>query len=205
MGLKMQSRWLASVAAAVALLLIASSSALAAAEEKPQSAAEACGSITEGASDGAPAACEQGYKDATNKGALGASCALGVGAIEAAEYQHDCKFGFIFAGGVSASEPTPSSKAESECASITEGASDGSPAACEQGYEDALAGDTQEVACDHLGAGAITAVEYGVACEDGWFVAKGEATCMPGSDPMNGQQGTTIKSDAATDKTCSEA
>jgi hypothetical protein len=201
----MKSRLLPSIIAAAVVLLVASSSSLGASEQSQSAEAQACSSITEGASDNAATACAQGFKDASAHSTLAASCAFGVGAIELVENQHDCKYGFFFAGGVTQTEPTPSSKAVSECAPITEGASDGSPAACEQGYQDALAGDTQDVSCDHLGAGAITAVEYTTACEDGWFAAKEEPTCIPGSNPMNGQQGTTIKSDAATDKTCSGA
>jgi hypothetical protein len=201
----MKSRWLLSIAAPALALLVASSSAAGASAQSQSAAAAACSSITEGASDNAAKACAQGYTDAGDHATLAASCALGIEGIELAENQHDCKFGFIFAGGVSKTAPSPSAKAVSECASITEGASDGSPAACEQGYQDALAGDTQDESCDHLGEGAITAIEYVTACEDGWFAAKEEATCIPGADLMNGQPGSTIKSDAATDKTCSAA
>jgi len=198
-------RWLAPVVAALLVSFVVAEPSSAAEESTSGAAAKICGEITEGASDNAAKACEQGFTDAGSHATLASSCALGVDAIELVENQHDCKFGFMIAGGVTQSEPTPSSKATSECESITAGASDGSPAACEQGYQDALAGDALDTSCFHLGAGAITAVEYATACEDGWFVAKGEATCIPGADPMNGQPGTTIKSDAATDKTCSSA
>jgi len=200
----MKSRWLASIAVTVLVSLVASSSSLGASEPS-KSATEACAAIAEGASGNAETACAQGFTDAGKQATLAASCELGVEAVEVAENEHDCKLGFIFAGGVTQTEPTPTATAVSECALITEGAVDGSPAACEQGYQDGLAADTQDASCDHLGAGAITAVEYTVACEDGWFAAKDEATCIPGSDLMNGQQGTTIASDAATDKTCSGA
>jgi hypothetical protein len=93
----------------------------------------------------------------------------------------------------------------SECASVTEGASDESPAACEQGYQDALAGHSQEASCDHLGAGAIAAPEYVISCEDGWFLAKGDATCLPGADPLNGEPGTTLAIDDEADKVCAAA
>lgn len=200
----MKSRVLSWVAAGALVFLVAPSSSSAASE--PSSAATAaCNSIAEGASGNAIEACAQGFTDASNHTALIASCAQGIGAIEVAENQHDCKLGFIFAGGVTQAESTPTSKAVSECAAITEGATDGSPAACEQGYQDALAGETLDASCFHLGAGAITAPEYTIACEDGWFVAKSEPDCIPGVNPMNGQQGTTIKSDTEADKTCSAA
>jgi hypothetical protein len=200
----MQAKWLLSIAVAALVLLAASASSSGAAQ--PSSAATSeCSAITEGASDNAAAACAQGFMDALSHSTLAASCALGVSGIELFEDQHDCKYGFIFAGGVTATAPSPSAQAVSECASITEGASDESPAACAQGYQDGLAGDTQDASCDHLGAGAITAVEYTTSCEDGWFDAKDEPACMPGADPQNSQPGSTIKSDAATDKTCSAA
>jgi hypothetical protein len=199
----MKSRWLSAIAVAALVSLAAVSPSFGVSESSQSSAAKECESITEGTSDNAAKACVQGFQDAVAHSTLAASCELGVGVIELDENQHDCKFGFIFAGGATGTAPSPSSKAVTECASITEGASDGSPAACEQGYQDGLAGDTQDASCDHLGDGAITAVEYTISCEDGWFVAKEEAGCIPGSDPMNGQPGSTIKSDAATDKTCS--
>lgn len=200
----MKSRALGSiVAAALLFILVAAGTSVAESSPSATSASAVCGSTTEGASDAAATACEQGFNDATAHAALGASCALTVGKIEAVEYEHDCKFGFIFAGGVTQTAPTPTSAAASECASITRGASDGSPAACEQGYQDALAGDTQDASCDHIGAGAITAVEYANSCEDGWFVAKGEPSCIPGIEPTSGQPGTTIAADAEVDKTCS--
>jgi hypothetical protein len=62
-----------------------------------------------------------------------------------------------------------------------------------------------DASCDHLGAGAITAIEYVTSCEDGWFVGKGEPSCIPGADPLDGQPGTTIATDAETDKNCSAA
>jgi len=203
----MKSKALPSIAAAMLVLLLASSSSLGASESASPTATKECGSISEGASGNAVEACAQGYDHAGAHATLAASCLLGVGAIEAVENQHDCKLGFILAGAGGVTQPTltPSSKAASECASITRGASDESPAACEQGYQDALAGDTQDVSCDHLGAGAITAVEYATACEDGWFVAKDESACIPGIDPENGQQGTTIAAESATGKTCPAA
>ncbi len=200
----MRSRWLPSIAATALVLLVASSSSLGASEQSP-AATQACSAISEGASANAETACAQGYMDAGAHSTLAASCALGVAAITAVENQRDCKLGFIIAGGATQPAPSPNAKAMAECASLTEGASDGSPAACEQGYADALAGDTQDASCDHLGEGAIKAVEYATACEDGWFVGKGEPACIPASDPMNGQPGTTIKSDAAADETCSKA
>jgi hypothetical protein len=201
----MKSKALPLITATVLVFLVASTSYAGTSEQPLSAAAKTCSEAAEGASGNAITACAQGYRGASAHATLAASCALGVGAIEAAENQHDCKFGFIVAGGVTQEAPSPSSTAVSECASLTEGASDGSPAACEQGYQDALAGDTQDASCDHLGAGAITAFEYVTACEAGWFVAKGEPACIPGVDPMNGQQGTTINTDAATDKTCSAA
>jgi hypothetical protein len=200
----MQAKWLLAVSVAALLLLVVSASSSGA--PQPSSAAtKECSAITEGTSDNAAAACAQGYMDALAHATLAASCALGVSGIELFEAQHDCKYGFIFAGGVTATAPTPSANAVSECASITDGASDESPAACEQGYQGGLAGDTQDASCDHFGAGAITAVENATSCEDGWFDAKNEPGCMPGADPQNSQPGSTIKSDAETDKTCSAA
>jgi hypothetical protein len=136
-------------------------------------AGKACSEIAIGSTSNAVAACAQGYRDAG--ATLAKSCAFGVGLVEGVEDERDCKFGFIVAGGVKASEPSSNTKAESECAPLTEGATDGAPAACEQGYEDALAGEEEDASCDHLEAGAITAVEYVASCEDGWAVAKGEA------------------------------
>jgi hypothetical protein len=198
----MKIRWLASIAAAALVSMVAPSASLGA-SEPAQSPEVGCSFITEGPSDNAAAACEQGYKDATAHSTLAASCELGVEAITLVENEHDCKFGFIIAGGEEQTEPTASPKAVSECGFITEGAIDGSAAACAQGYEDALAGKTLDASCDHLGAGAITAVEYTVSCEDGWFDAKEEPGCIPGSYIKNGQPGSTIKSDAATDANCS--
>jgi hypothetical protein len=198
----MKTRLLAPIAATALMMLIVPSASLAASEPS-QSPEVGCSFITEGASDNAAKACEQGYKDATSHSTLAASCALGVESISLEENQHDCKFGFIIAGGEEQSAPSPSPKAESECGFITEGAIDGSAAACEQGYEDGLASKTQDASCDHLGAGAITAVEYTISCEDGWFDAKEEAGCIPGAYIMNGQPGSTIESDEAADKACS--
>lgn len=200
----MKSIWLASLAATL-MVLVASSSALAASEQPSSAATAACESIALGSSGNNVAACAQGFTKASGHEALAASCALGVGEVSAVENEHDCKLGFYFAGGGSETAPAKNAKATSECEAITRGASDGSPAACEQGYVDALAGDTQDASCDHLGAGALSAPEYTVACEDGWFVAKNEPDCIPGIDPENGQQGTTIEADAQADKGCAEA
>lgn len=189
--------------AATALVFVAvSSSAWGEASSSASAGTEACASITEGASDNAAAACAQGFADASAHTTLAKSCALGAGAIELVENGHDCLLGFIYAEGVSETAPSPSSKAVSECAAVTEGASDESPAACEQGYQDALAGHTQEASCDHLGAGAIAAPEYVISCEDGWFLAKNDATCLPGADPMNGEPGVTLAIDDEADKAC---
>jgi hypothetical protein len=188
--------------AVTALVFVAVSSSAWGETSPSASATQACASITEGASDNAATACAQGFADAGAHTTLAKSCALGVGAIELVENGHDCLLGFLYAEGVSETAPSPSAKAISECASITEGASDESPAACEQGYQDALAGNTQEASCDHLGAGAIAAPEYVISCEDGWFVAKGDATCLPGADPMNGEPGTTLAIDDEADKAC---
>lgn len=200
----MKSKWLLSIIAAALVCLGATSSSAGASGEPSSAATEACSAISEGASGNAAEACAQGFTDASTHGTLEASCKFGVGVIEAVENEHDCKTGFILSGEASAATPSPSAAAVSECASITAGATDGSPAACEQGYQDAIAGDTQDASCDHLG-GAITAVEYANACEDGWFAGKGEPTCIPGSDPENGQPGTTIEADAAADEACSAA
>jgi hypothetical protein len=196
----MRSRALPTVAAAALVCLAAAGPASGA---STPSAAETCSSITEGASGNAQAACLQGYAGATLKATLPLVCLTGVKAIEVAENEHDCKAGFIYAGGVAKAAPAANSAAEAACASVTEGAADESPAACEQGYQDALAGLKQEASCYHIGAGAITAIEYVNACEAGWFLAKKEATCIPGVDSMNGQPETTVESDPATDKTCS--
>ena len=200
----MKHRWLVSVVVSAlgALVLLAASSTSSGASEPSSAALQACGSISEGASGNAITACAQGYTEASSKATLAASCAFGVGAIEAIENEHDCKTGFILAGGPSSSPPTPSSAAVTECEAITRGASDGSPAACEQGYQDALAGDSQDASCDHLEEGAITAVEYATSCEDGWFVAKDEPGCIPGIDPENAQPGDTIEASATADKAC---
>jgi|GEM_PF-1833860 hypothetical protein len=195
----MKSKALLLIAATALLLIAMSSSAWA---ETAPTAAEVCGATTEGASDGAEKACEQGFTDAGSQTALAKACAVGEGAVEVGEYGHDCLYGFLFAEGVTETEPTPTPKAESECAALTEGAADGSPAACEQGYQDALAGHTQEASCDHLGAGAITAPEYVLSCEDGWFLAKNEADCIPGTDLNNGEPGSTLAIDAEADKSC---
>jgi hypothetical protein len=200
----MKSRWLGAVLATALLALIVSNSSSAATEPSP-AATKACTAISENSSDNAVAVCAQGYTDAGSGASLEASCALGVALVAASENERDCKFGFVFAGGPTSSAPTPTAKAVSECASITEGASDGSPAACEQGYEDALAGDTADVSCDHLGAGAITAIEYVTSCEDGWFVGKGAPGCIPGGNPEEGQPGSTIETDAEALKSCSAA
>ncbi len=200
----MKSRWVGSILATAMLLLIASSSSSAATEPSP-AATKACTAISEGSSDNAIAACAQGYTDAGSGATLEASCALGINLVTLSENQRDCKFGFVFAGGPTSSAPTPTAKAVSVCASVTEGASDGSPAACEQGYQDALAGDTADASCDHLGAGAITAIEYVTSCEDGWFEGKGAPGCIPGGDPTDGQPGTTIETDADALKSCSTA
>jgi hypothetical protein len=200
----MKSILRASIAAILAMLAVSASAA--AASEQPSSAAtSACGSIAEGSSGNNVAACAQGFTKASSHEALAASCALGVGEVSAFENEHDCKIGFFFAGGGSEKPPATNAKATTECEAVTLGASDGSPAACEQGYEDALAGETQDASCDHLGSGAVSAPEYTVACEDGWFVAKDEPDCIPGIDPENGQQGTTIEADSQVDKACTEA
>jgi len=204
-GVAVKRRWLSSIAGPSLVLLAALSSSSAASEQPPTAATKACSAISEGASGNAIEACAQGYKDSGAHSALAASCAFGVGVITAVENEHDCKTGFILAGGGTLASPSPNPQAASTCAAITRGATDGSPAACEQGYEDALAGDTQDASCDHVGEGAITAVEYAIACEDGWFMAKDEPACIPGSDPENGQPGTTIAADAAADKACSAA
>lgn len=198
----MKPMWLAAFLATALLLLVMSSSSSATPEPSP-AATKACTAISENSSDNAGAACAQGYTDAGSRASLEASCALGVNSIALSENQLDCKFGFVFAGGPTSSAPTPTTKAVSECASVTEGASDGSPAACEQGYQDALAGDTADASCDHLGAGAITAIEYVTSCEDGWFVGKGAPGCIPGGNPGDGQPGATIETDAEALKSCS--
>jgi hypothetical protein len=200
----MKSILRASVAAILAMLVV-SGSALAASEQPSSAATSTCSAIADGSSGNNVGACAQGFTKASNHEALAASCALGVGDVSAFENERDCKLGFFFAGDGSEKTPATNAKATTECEAITLGASDGSPAACQQGYEDALAGETQDASCDHLGSGAVSAPEYTVACEDGWFVAKDEPDCIPGIDPENGQQGTTIEADSQVDKSCAEA
>jgi hypothetical protein len=195
----MKSKALPLIAATALIFIAASSSAFA---ETAPSGAEVCAATTEGASDAAAKACEQGFSDASSHATLAKTCAVGEGAVEISEYGHDCLLGFIFAEGVTETEPTASSKAVSECAAITEGAADGSPAACEQGYQDALAGHTQEASCDHIGAGAIAVPEYVISCEDGWFVAKEQEACIPGTDINNASPGVTLAIDVEEDKEC---
>jgi len=203
----MKSKALPSITATVLLLVVLvacyASSSLAAGTS-PARAVLACGAIAEGSTEG-NTTCALGYGGATNHATLSGSCALTLTGLTNVEATHDCKLGYIIAAGVTQEAPSPSAAAKLACGSISEGATDGSPAACEQGYQDALAGETLEASCTHLGEGAITAVEYVVACEDGWFVGKDEPACIPGSDPLNGQPGSTISADAATDKTCSAA
>lgn len=55
---------------------------------------------------------------------------------------------------------------------------------------------------DHLGEGAITAVEYVISCEDGWFLGKNEAAYIPGTDLNNGAPGITLALDTEADKSC---
>jgi hypothetical protein len=202
----MKSKSLWAIAAVVLVFSVSgcgsSSSSSSTSQASLSPAAKVCSEVAV-TGDEAIATCAEGYKAATAHGTVAGTCALGDGGIKTVEDQRDCKAGFIVAGGVTQTAPSPSAAAVSECESITRGASDGSPAACEQGYQGALAGDSQEASCYHLGAGAITTFEYVTSCEAGWFVAKGEPACTPGSDPKNGQPGSTIKSDAATDKTCS--
>jgi hypothetical protein len=198
-AIAMMSKVLPLIAATALIFIAASSSALA---ETAPSGAEVCAATTEGASDAAAKACEQGFTDAGSHATLAKTCALGEGAVEVSEYGHDCLLGFIFAEGVTETEPKPTPKAESECAAVTEGAADGSPAACEQGYQDGLTGQTQEASCDHIGAGAITAPEYVISCEDGWFLAKEQAACIPGTDLHNGAPGITLAIDIEEDKEC---
>jgi len=198
----MKSKALPLIAATALAFIAVSSSAWGESPASSSAGTQACSSITEGASDNAAKACAQGYADASAHTTLAKSCALGVAAIELIENGHDCLLGFMYAAGVTETAPSPSPKAVSECAAVTEGASDGSPAACEQGYQDALAGHTQEASCDHLGAGAITAPEYAISCEDGWFLGKDNPACIPGADPMNGEPGATLAIDDEADKAC---
>jgi len=194
----MKSTMLPAIAAAALMLLVAGyGSSLAATGP----AATACSAIAEGG-EGSIAACEQGYKGTGSNAPLVKTCLKGVGEIAVFENQLDCKMGYIAAGGGSKAAPTASPKAVTECASITEG---GSPAACEQGYTDAVAGLKQYEACDHLGAGAITTFESVSECEMGWFAGKARQKCIPGSDEQNSQPGTTIDADAEADKTCGES
>ncbi len=194
----MKSKMLPAIAAAVLMLLIAGyGSSLAAAGP----AATACSAIAEG-SEGSIAACEQGYKGTRLSVPLVKTCLKGVGEVAVFENQLDCKMGYVAAGGGSKAAPTAGPKAVAECASITEG---GSPEACEQGYTDALAGLKQYESCDHLGSGAITTFESVSECEMGWFAGKARQKCIPGSDEMNSQPGTTINADAEADKTCGES
>ena len=198
----MKSKMLPAVAATALMLLIAGyGSSLASSGTSTSPAASACSAISEG-SEGATAACEHGYKGARLKLPLLKTCLKGVGKVAVFENQLDCKWGYIAAGGVTKAAPSSNPKAVAACASITEG---GSPTACEQGYEDAVAGLEQYESCDHLGAGAITTFESASECADGWFAGKAHATCIPGSDVQNGQPGTTINSDEEADKTCAAA
>src|SRR5277367_4857534 len=176
----MKSKMLPAITVTVLLMLVAGYGASLASASP---ASTACSAISEGG-EGAIAACEQGYKGARLTVPLLKSCLHGVGAIAAFENQLDCKLGFIGAGGASKAAPPASPKAVAACAAITEG---GSPAACEQGYVDAVAGVQMYEGCDHLGSGAITTYESVSECEDGWLSGKGHATCIPGSDVQNGQ------------------
>jgi hypothetical protein len=194
----MKSKMLPAITSAAVMLLIAGYGSSFASTGP---AATACSGISEG-SEGAVTACEQGYKGSRLKATLVKTCLRGVGEVAVVENQLDCKMGYIGAGGVSKAASSASPKAIAECASITEG---GSPAACEQGYADAVAGLKQYESCDHLGAGAIATFESVSECEMGWFAGKARATCIPGSDVQNGQPGTTINADAEADKTCAEA
>jgi hypothetical protein len=198
----MKSKALTLVAATLLVFLAASSSSWGTSSPPSSAATQACEAISEGASGNAVEACAQGFTDASTHATLVASCALGVESVEVLENGHDCLLGFVFAGGVTETAPSPSSQAVSECASVTEGASDGSPAACEQGYEDGVGGHTQDASCDHLGDGAITAVEYVISCEDGWFLGKNEPACIPGTDPNDGAPGITLALDTEADKSC---
>ncbi len=194
----MKSKMLPAITSAVAMLLIAGYGSSFASSGP---AATACSGISEGG-EGAITACEQGYKGSLLKAPLVKICLNGVGEVKVAENQLDCKIGYIGAGGVTKAAASASSKGKAECASITEG---GSPEACEQGYADAVAGLKQYESCDHLGAGAIKTFESTSECEDGWFAGKVRPKCIPGSDELNGQPGTTINADAEADKTCAAA
>jgi hypothetical protein len=194
----MKSKMLTAIAAAVLLLLIAGYGSSFAATGP---AATACSSISEG-SEASIAACEQGYKGSALKVPLVKACLRGVGEVAVTENQLDCKMGYIGVGGGSKAAPSPGTKGTAECAAITEG---GSPEACEQGYADAVAGLKMYESCDHLGAGAIATYESVYECETGWLAGKARILCIPGTDPQNGQPGTTIDADPEADKTCSEA
>jgi len=198
----MKSKMLPAITATVLVILVAGyGSSLASSGTSESSAATACSAISEGG-EGSIAACEQGYKASRLKLPLVKACLHGVGKVAAYENQLDCKLGYIAAGGVARTAPAASPKAKEACAAITEG---GAPAACEQGYADAVAGITQYESCDALGSGAITTYEAASECEDGWFSGKAHPTCIPGSDTQNGQPGTTINSDEEADKTCAAA
>lgn len=195
----MKSKMLLAITAAALMFLIAGYGSSIASAAGP--AATACSGIAEG-SEGSIAACEQGFKGAALKVPLVKSCLKGVGEVLVYENQLDCKMGYIATPGVTKAEPSANPKGVAECASITEG---GSPAACEQGYEDAGTGLKVYESCDHLGAGAITTFEATSECEVGWLAGKSRTLCIPGADVQNGQPGTTINADPEADKTCTEA
>jgi hypothetical protein len=198
----MKSKMLAAITGTVLMILVAGyGSPFASAATFTSRAAATCSGISEGG-ELATTACEQGYKSSRLTVPLVTACLLGVGKVAAVENQLDCKMGYIGAGGVVKAAASASPKAVAECASITEG---GSPAACEQGYTDAVAGLKVYESCDHLGAGAITTFESVGECEDGWLAGKDRATCIPGADVQNGQPGTTINADPEADKTCAGA
>jgi|BogFormECP04_OM1_1039644.scaffolds.fasta_scaffold12218_1 hypothetical protein len=198
----MKSKMLPAIAATVLMLLAAGyGSSLASSATPASPAATACSAITEGSEEAVPA-CEQGYRGSRLQLALLKTCLHGVGKVAVFENQLDCKLGYVAAGGVGKAAPAASPKGKEACAAITEG---GSPAACEQGYADAVAGSQMYESCDALGKGAITTYESVSECEDGWLSGKAHPTCIPGADPQNGQPGTTINSDEEADKTCAAA
>ncbi len=134
-------------------------------------AQSACSSIAEGSSSSL-AVCAQGYDAAKAGTSQEHSCDhLGSGAVTTSENIEDCQDGWSLApvAGKAPAATTSSAAAQAACGSVAEGSSS-SLAACAQGYDAAKAGASLEQSCDHVGSGAVTAIENVKDCQYGWSV-----------------------------------
>ena len=178
----MSSRLVLSLAAVAMALLIAGCGSSGSSSPTTASAAvTTCAGIGQHTSSGAIGACAQGYAGALAGKTLHVACLFGTGVVTAAENVNDCRIGYIAAGG-GPKLPTvaPSAVAIATCDEMARESSAGSIEACEQGYALAVAGSGESDSCDHLGSGAVATIENATDCSDGWLVAKGQASLLPG-------------------------